>query len=67
MIPLFGFFFSKIRVVREAFRQWNRTTFGDIHVALQNVKEQLTTYEQGEPTSQNLWLEKCLTMRWMSS
>lgn len=54
--------FSKIRTVRDALRQWNRSVFGDIHVALQAVKAQLSHCQQGEPTSQNLWMEHCLIL-----
>lgn len=54
--------FSKIRAVREALRLWNKNVFGDIHLTIKLVKEQLCRFQEAEPTPQNLWQEKCLLL-----
>lgn len=54
--------FQKIRAVKGALRLWNKQVFGNIHLSLQAMKDQLQCYQEAEPTSQNLWMELCLIL-----
>lgn len=54
--------FKKIRATRFALRKWNKRSFGNIHMELNRVKEQLEYFQNSAPTSSNLHMAQQLAV-----